>query len=100
MVQENGMRSVADMDAAMGWVERNMPLTRAQADALPRLDGVRLACSIHLEPKVAPALEAMIGRGAAVYLTTCNPTTVRDETVERLRAQGGAGTRVERHGGG
>ena len=76
------------MDDAMSWVERNMPLTRAQADALPRLDGVRLACSIHLEPKVAPALEAMIGRGAAVYLTTCNPATVRDEVVERLRARG------------
>jgi len=43
-----------------------MPLTRFQAEALPRLEGVRLACSIHLEPKVVPALEAMIGRGAAV----------------------------------
>jgi adenosylhomocysteinase len=88
MAQETGVRGVADIEAAMGWVERNMPLTRAQADALPRLDGVRLACSIHLEPKVVPALEAMIGRGAALYLTTCNPTTVRDETVERLRAKG------------
>jgi adenosylhomocysteinase len=68
-----------------------MPLTRAQADALPRLDGVRLACSIHLEPKVSPALEAMLDRGAAVYLTTCNPTTVRDEVVQRLRARGAQG---------
>ena len=76
------------MDGMREWVERNMPLTRLQADALPRLEGVRLACSIHLEPKVAPALEAMIGRGAVVFLTTCNPATVRDETVERLRARG------------
>ncbi|HUJ73400.1 MAG TPA: adenosylhomocysteinase, partial [bacterium] len=67
---------------------RNMPLTRAQADALPPLDGVRLACSIHLEPKVAPALEAMIGRGAAIFLTTCNISTVREELVERLLACG------------
>jgi adenosylhomocysteinase len=49
---------------------------------------VRLACSIHLEPKAVPSLEAMLDRGAALFITTCNPATVRDEVVERLRARG------------
>jgi adenosylhomocysteinase len=65
-----------------------MPLTRAQCEALPRLDGVRLACSIHLEPKVVIALEAILQKGAGVFLTTCNPATVRDEVVEWLAAKG------------
>jgi len=76
------------MDGATEWVERHMPLTRRQADSLPRLDGVRLACSIHLEPKVTAALEAIRHRGAALFLTTCNPATVRDEVVESLRGHG------------
>ena len=68
-------------DQNLSWIRRHMSLTRAQCDALPRLDGVRLACSIHLEPKGVLALEAMLQRGAALFLTTCNPTTVRDEVV-------------------
>jgi adenosylhomocysteinase len=75
-------------DQNLSWVRRHMPLTRAQCDALPRLDGVRLACSIHLEPKVVGALEAILQHGAALFLTTCNPATVRDEVVEWLAARG------------
>ena len=75
-------------DQNLSWIRRHMPLTRAQCDALPRLDGVRLACSIHLEPKVVLALEAILQHGAAVFLTTCNPATVRDEVVEWLAARG------------
>jgi adenosylhomocysteinase len=75
-------------DQNLSWIRRHMPLTRAQCDALPRLDGVRLACSIHLEPKVVVALEAILQRGAGVFLTTCNPATVRDEVVEWLAAKG------------
>ena len=72
----------------LAWIRRHMPLTRAQCDALPRLDGVRLACSIHLEPKGVLALEAILEHGAAVFLTTCNASTVRDEVVEWLAARG------------
>jgi adenosylhomocysteinase len=65
-----------------------MPLTRRQADALPRLSGVRLACSVHLEPKMVVAMEAIMDRGAAVFLTACNPATTRNEVVERLASHG------------
>jgi len=75
-------------DQNLSWIRRHMPLTRAQCDALPRLDGVRLACSIHLEPKGVVALESILQHGAAVFLTTCNSSTVRDEVVEWLAARG------------
>ncbi|ATB31151.1 adenosylhomocysteinase [Melittangium boletus DSM 14713] len=65
-----------------------MPLTRAGCEALPRLDGIRLACSMHLDLKMVLAVEALLEKGAEVFLTTCNPTTVRDEVVEWLRERG------------
>jgi adenosylhomocysteinase len=75
-------------DQDLSWIKRHMPLTGAQCDALPRLNGVRLACSIHLEPKGVFALESILQHGAAVFLTTCNRSTVRDDVVEWLAARG------------
>ena len=77
-----------DLQTRLDWTRRNMPLTAEEIRLLPPLDGVRLACSIHLEPKVAPSLEGLLERGAKLYLATCNPSTVRDEVVHRLVAAG------------
>jgi adenosylhomocysteinase len=65
-----------------------MPLTAAECAALPDLTGVRVGCSMHLDLKMIPAVEALLERGAAVFLTTCNPTTVRDEVVAHLVKRG------------
>ncbi|MFY0525594.1 adenosylhomocysteinase [Archangium gephyra] len=70
------------------WTKLQMPLTRRWCEALPKLEGVRLACSMHLDLKMVPAVEALLNKGAAVFLATCNPTTVRDEVVEHLRGRG------------
>jgi adenosylhomocysteinase len=72
----------------LAWIRLHMPrLGRALAD-LPDLHGVRLACSFHLEIKMVPLVEGLLKRGAELFLTTCNPTTVRDETVALMREQG------------
>lgn len=65
-----------------------MPLTEAQIAALPDLSGVRLACSVHLEPKSLPFFDAFLRRGGNLFLTTCNSRTVRDEMVELLSSRG------------
>lgn len=65
-----------------------MPRTQRALAALPDLSGMRLACSMHLDIKMAPLVEGLLARGAAVFLTTCNPTTVRDDVVAHLVAQG------------
>ena len=72
----------------LGWVREHMPVTAAAVAALPSLKGVRLACSMHLEVKMVPALAGLLERGAELFLTTCNPHTVDDETVAWAEEQG------------
>jgi adenosylhomocysteinase len=43
---------------------------------------------VHLEIKMVALFEALLARGAKLFLTTCNPTTVRDEIVAHLRERG------------
>lgn len=72
----------------LAWIRLHMPrLGRAVSD-LPDLRGVRLACSFHLEIKMVPLIEGLLERGAELFLTTCNPSTVRDDTVELMRGRG------------
>jgi adenosylhomocysteinase len=77
-----------DLAARLQWAKKNMPLTGEEIHLLPPLKGIRLACSIHLEPKVAPSLEGLLDHGAELFLTTCNPSTVRDEIVTHLESRG------------
>lgn len=65
-----------------------MPRLRRALEALPSLEGCRIACSIHLDIKMIPLIEGLMERGAAIYLITCNPTTVRDEVATYLQARG------------
>ncbi|NBC30594.1 MAG: adenosylhomocysteinase, partial [Spirochaetes bacterium] len=63
------------------WIHRHMPLTRRAVSALPDLTGVRLACNMHLDPKMHPFIHGLMEGGAAVHLTTCNTGTVSDPLV-------------------
>jgi adenosylhomocysteinase len=75
-------------DDRLRWVREQMPLTAASLSDLPDLAGVRLACSMHLEIKMVPAILGLQERGASVLLTTCNPTTVDDESVGHCEKAG------------
>lgn len=77
-----------DFDRELDWVRRHMPKLRRAVERLPDLGGMRLACNMHLDIKMAPLVEELLERGAAVYLTTCNAWTVRDPVVEYLRGRG------------
>lgn len=70
------------------WTAVHMPRVARMISELPDLDGVRLACSMHLDIKMIPFVAGVLAKGAAVYLTTCNPTTVRDEVVAYLVGKG------------
>ncbi|WP_368644293.1 adenosylhomocysteinase (plasmid) [Vibrio sp. HB236076] len=61
---------------------------QAALASLPDLSGVRLACNMHLDLKMAPLVKGIMDKGAEVFLTTCNPTTVQDEVVAYLVAHG------------
>ncbi|CAI2408225.1 Adenosylhomocysteinase [Serratia ficaria] len=77
-----------DFESELTWAMRHMPRTRAAVAALPDLNGVRLACNMHLDLKMAPLVAGLLDKGAAVYLTTCNPTTVQDDVVAWLERRG------------
>ncbi|MDR3376348.1 MAG: NAD(P)-dependent oxidoreductase [Ancalomicrobiaceae bacterium] len=70
------------------WVAAHMPRTARAVAALPDLTAVRLAMSMHLDFKMLPLVEGLAARGASLFITTCNPTTVRDEVVARMRSYG------------
>jgi adenosylhomocysteinase len=70
------------------WVRRNMPRTRREVERLPDLGALRLACSIHLDAKMLPFLLGIAERGAELFVTTCNPQTVREPVVATLGEQG------------
>jgi adenosylhomocysteinase len=72
----------------LAWVRKNMPRSARAFGDLPDLGDVRLACSLHIEIKMMPLFEALLARGAKMFVITCNPTTVRDEIVARLREMG------------
>ena len=77
-----------DFDKELNWAMRHMPRTHAAVAALPDLQGVRLACNMHLDLKMAPLVAGLLDKGAAIYLTTCNPTTVQDDVVAWLERRG------------
>lgn len=77
-----------DFESELSWATRHMPRTRAAVAALPDLHGVRLACNMHLDLKMAPLVAGLLDKGAAIFLTTCNPTTVQDDVVSWLERRG------------
>jgi adenosylhomocysteinase len=79
---------VAPLEKRLEWACRQMPRLGRALDELPELAGVRLAFSIHLDLKMIPLIEGLLSRRAQVYLTTCNPATVRDEVVVYLQQAG------------
>ena len=80
-----------DFAAELNWTALHMTRTRRAINELPDLTGVRLACNMHLDLKMIPLVEGLLNKGASIYLTTCNPTTVQDEVVAYLKSKGAQG---------
>lgn len=77
-----------NFNAELAWASLHMPRTRQAIAALPDLSGIRLACNMHLDLKMAPLVEGLLSRGCEVFLTTCNPTTVQNDVVNYLVEKG------------
>lgn len=72
----------------LAWAERHMRRTQRALAALPDLTGMRLACSMHLDLKMIPFVSGLLARGADLFITTCNPQTVRNEVVAEMQRRG------------
>lgn len=77
-----------NFQAELAWATLHMPRTRAAINVLPDLSGVKLACNMHLDLKMAPLVAGLLDAGCEVFLTTCNPTTVQDDVVAHLVSKG------------
>ena len=75
-------------DQQLAWTKLHMPRTMKALERLPDLTDVRLACSMHLDFKMLPFVEGIVAKGARIYVTTCNPTTVRDQVAHAMRQSG------------
>lgn len=77
-----------DFQSELAWARLHMPRTRRAIAGMPDLHGIKLACNMHLDLKMAPLVEGLLSRGCEVFLTTCNPTTVQDDVVTYLSEKG------------
>ena len=60
----------ASFDQQLSWTKLHMMPTMPALDRLPDLDGVRLACSMHLDLKMLPLVEGLLAKGAELLITT------------------------------
>lgn len=72
----------------LAWNQRHMPRTAAVVSALGDCRDKKLAVSTHLDIKMIAFYEGYLKQGGQLFITTCNPTTVRDEVVEYLTSLG------------
>ena len=72
----------------IAWTREHMPRSVGALERLPDLTDVRLACSMHLDLKMIPLVDGLIDKGADLFVTTCNPTTVRDQVAAAMREKG------------
>jgi adenosylhomocysteinase len=78
----------ASFEQELSWTRQHMIRSLRALDLLPDLHGVRLACSMHLDLKMMTFVEGLLAKGAELFITTCNPTTVRDPVVAAMRQKG------------
>ena len=72
----------------LGWLRGFVPATRRAADSLPPLEGERLLVVCHLDIKMIPYFEALVGADAEVWACAANPATTRDAVARYLEGMG------------
>ncbi len=72
----------------LAWNNRHMVRTANVVAQLGDCTGKKMAVSTHLDIKMLAFYEGYLRQGGELFVTTCNPTTVRDEVVEYLVSLG------------
>lgn len=78
----------SSVQAEFAWASRESVLTQNALKASTSLSHVRIAFCIHLDVKNAVCLRGLLDRGCKMFITTCNPATVRNEVVANLKQHG------------
>jgi adenosylhomocysteinase len=72
----------------LNWVRSQMPRTASALKAFQQLPKARVAICTHLDIKMIPAFEGLLDAGCELFITTCDPNTVRDDVVTYLVSKG------------
>jgi adenosylhomocysteinase len=75
------------------WAERRMPVLRQIRERFERerpLDGIRMACCLHVTTETANLVRTLLAGGADVALCASNPLSTQDETAAALVDRYGA----------
>lgn len=78
----------ADFHRQLNWVRRHLPRTHSVLADLQIKPETRIAVCTHLDIKMIPVYEALLDQGAHLFITTCDPNTVRDDVVVYLKSKG------------
>ena len=70
------------------WLGEFTPATRRATSSLPSLENERLLVVCHLDLKMVPYFEALVGAGAEVWACAANPATTRNGVSEHLERLG------------
>ncbi len=82
----------AAAETELPWLQRHIPLTRQVAAGLPggTFRGHSICLNIHLDIKMVPVVDALVGTGARVLVLGCNSHTTRDGVAALMAARGAA----------
>lgn len=72
----------------LAWATEQMPRTAKAIENLPSAPKTRIAVCTHLDIKMVPVFKALLDLGHELFVTTCDPNTVRDEVVQYLKSHG------------
>ncbi|MHC1588409.1 MAG: adenosylhomocysteinase [Methermicoccaceae archaeon] len=71
------------------WARAHMPVMRHVASELKdSLEGITVGMALHVEAKTAVLVETLVGAGARVAITGCNPLSTQDDVAAALRSEG------------
>ncbi len=72
----------------LNWVRSQMPRTQKAVRQFSALPNARIAVCTHLDIKMIPVFESLLEQGCQLFITTCDPNTVRDDVVSYLVSKG------------
>lgn len=82
------MQSKHEFNQELAWVRRQLPRLEKVTQQFGDLSGTKIALSTHLDIKMIPLFEGLLDANAELFITTCDPNTVRDQVVSHLIKQG------------
>lgn len=82
------MESQSTFIAQLDWVTSQMPRAARALANWKATQPARIAICTHLDIKMVPVYAHLLAQGHKLFVTTCDPNTVRDEVVQYLKERG------------